>query len=115
MKFSLTWKWFDLFFGAYYDRKRRTLYLCPLPTVVIRLQLPGGQDTPPIPMVLHCPTCGLQHVDAPAPAIGWFNPPHRSHQCGGCGTIWRPADVPTVGVEKTATRGAADTWPPLEG
>jgi len=62
-----------------------------------------------IPMVLHCPSCGLQHIDAPSP--GWDNPPHRSHLCHGCGTIWRPADVPTVGVEAIQTRGVADTWP----
>lgn len=63
----------------------------------------------PIPMVLHCPSCGLQHVDAPEPEAGWFNPPHRSHKCHGCGSVWRPADVATVGVARIATRGAADT------
>ncbi len=41
----------------------------------------------------------------------WLNPPHRSHLCSGCKTIWRPADVPTNGVEKIETRGKADTWP----
>lgn len=66
----------------------------------------------PIPMVLYCPNCGLKHVDAPSE--GWDNPPHRSHLCryedGGCGGIWRPADVPTVGVEAIETRGQADNW-----
>lgn len=60
-------------------------------------------------MVLHCPECGKQHVDKPGP--GWRNPPHRSHLCGHCLTIWRPADVPTNGVERITTRGAEDTWP----
>jgi hypothetical protein len=64
----------------------------------------------PIPMILHCPVCGWQHVDAPGP--GWDNPPHRSHLCQRCRTVWRPADVPTVGVAAVATRGTADTWPP---
>lgn len=74
----------------------------------------------PIDMVLFCPNCGKQHIDAPdwmpvasktefAP-LKWDNPPHRSHLCHSCGTIWRPADVPTNGVEHTQTKGKADTW-----
>lgn len=60
----------------------------------------------PIPMVLFCPNCGMQHIDAPAP--GWDNPPHRSHLCHECGHIWRPADVATVGVVSIASAGAGD-------
>lgn len=67
------------------------------------------QEPEPIPMVLHCPSCGTQHIDAPSE--GWDNPPHRSHLCDFCGCIWRPADVPTVGVAATETRSEADTWP----
>lgn len=69
------------------------------------------QPVDPIPMVLHCPACGVQHIDEPSE--GWDNPPHRSHKCGGCGIIWRVADVPTVGVPESAlkTSSAADTWP----
>lgn len=63
----------------------------------------------PIEMVLHCPTCTAQHVDAPEPENGWSNPPHRSHQCKACGTTWRPADVPTYGVEAITTRGKRDS------
>lgn len=66
----------------------------------------------PIEMVLHCPACGLQHVDAPEPARGWTNPPHRSHLCAGCGTVWRPADVETTGVRAILTSGQRDTWTP---
>lgn len=78
----------------------------------------------PINMILHCPKCGMQHVDAPdrleqiihresgtVVDEQWTNPPHRSHLCHGCGCIWRPADVPTNGVRAIATRGKADTWP----
>jgi hypothetical protein len=69
----------------------------------------------PIPMVLHCPNCGTQHIDAPEPGTDWNNPPHKSHKCrpqdGGCGTIWRASDVPTNGVAAITTRGDADTWP----
>jgi hypothetical protein len=65
----------------------------------------------PIPMLLFCPSCYLQHVDAPEPGTDWTNPPHKSHLCRGCKTVWRPADVPTTGVLALATRGKADTWP----
>jgi hypothetical protein len=66
----------------------------------------------PIPMVLHCPQCGAQHIDQATPE--WDNPPHRSHACQkpGCGCIWRPADVPTTGVEWVTTKGKADNWEP---
>ena len=78
----------------------------------------------PIDMVLYCPKCGKQHIDAPEPgrAIwgsamhspvvevgGWTNPPHRSHLCHGCGHVWRPADVPTNGVQAVKTKGRADS------
>lgn len=85
------------------------------------------QDTAsqPIDMLLYCPRCGLQHVDAPEPLVefdnrmgtrsgGWTNPPHKSHLCHGCGCIWRPADVPTNGVESIQTIGKADNWKSFE-
>mgnify|MGYP000069370909 CR=1 FL=1 len=94
------------------------------------------EQVEPIDMVLHCPACGLQHVDAPEEVPGmrilksaatlehphrmeqvgtytgqgeWSNPPHRSHLCHGCGYIWRPADVPTNGVAAVKTKGKADS------
>lgn len=79
----------------------------------------------PIDMVLYCPACGVQHIDAPEPlppsthrhqfemaggrSALWTNPPHRSHLCHSCGHIWRPADVPTNGVLCIQTRGSADS------
>jgi hypothetical protein len=64
----------------------------------------------PIDMMLFCPKCGLQHIDAPDERTpDWTNPPHRSHLCHGCGCIWRPADVPTNGVAAIQTRGSKDT------
>jgi hypothetical protein len=72
----------------------------------------------PIPMLLFCPACGQQHIDAPDPDDDWDNPPHTSHKCvgpNGCGTIWRPADVPTAGVERIQTRGSSDNWSAGEG
>lgn len=85
----------------------------------------------PIPMILHCPNCGLQHIDRPDPnpewCVGctpddcpgcgegkgkWKNPPHRSHLCikedGGCGFIWRPCDFLTTGVASITTHGEKD-------
>lgn len=86
----------------------------------------------PIDSVLYCPKCGLQHIDrdesnnrmhSPGCNVScgtlggcscgfdslWRNPPHRSHLCGGCGYIWRPADVPTNGVAAIKTRGKSDS------
>lgn len=61
----------------------------------------------PIDMVLHCPRCNKQHIDVPNDS--WTNPPHRSHLCHGCGFIWRPADVPTNGVQAVKTKGQNDS------
>lgn len=44
MKLSVAWKWFDLWVGAYWDAGHRTLYVCPLPTVVFRLEFRGPKD-----------------------------------------------------------------------
>jgi hypothetical protein len=67
----------------------------------------------PIPMILFCPNCGWQHVDAPSP--GWDNPPHKSHLCHACAHIWRPADVATVGVVEIETIGSGDTASIIRG
>lgn len=68
----------------------------------------------PLNILLPCPECGSHHVDAPEPENDWTNPPHKSHLCHACGTVWRPADVPTNGVARIQTRGDADTWSPPE-
>lgn len=54
----------------------------------------------PIDMLLYCPRCGTQHVDAPHQESGWTNPPHRTHLCAHCGALWRPSDSCTNGVAK---------------
>ena len=49
----------------------------------------------PVPMVLHCPECRARHIDE-----GEFaTKPHHTHACQSCGLTWRPAIVPTVGVQ----------------
>ncbi|QOV06301.1 hypothetical protein CPT_Maja_081 [Burkholderia phage Maja] len=60
-----------------------------------------------IDMILFCPACCAQHIDEPHGE--WTNPPHRSHLCVFCETVWRPADVPTNGVRTIKTKGDDDT------
>jgi hypothetical protein len=56
----------------------------------------------PVPMLLYCPMCHTKHIDE-----GEFaTKVHHTHACQGrsgdgrrCGHVWRPAIVPTVGVE----------------
>lgn len=49
----------------------------------------------PIAMLLWCPLCGGRHIDE-----GEFaTKSHHSHACQHCGHVWRPAIVPTVGVQ----------------
>ena len=66
-------------------------------------------DNPaPIDMLLFCPKCNAKHIDRPQPEKNWDNPPHRSHECQFCGTVWRPSDSPTNGVAFINTRGKRD-------
>lgn len=48
-----------------------------------------------IPMILNCPACGERHVDSGR----WEKIVHSIHACQHCGLVWRPAKVPTVGVQ----------------
>lgn len=64
-----------------------------------------------IDMMIFCPNCQYQHVDAPDPSKGWTNPPHRSHLCLKCGHVWRHCDVPTNGVVLCNTFGKEDKSP----
>lgn len=73
--------------------------------------VPAQVATPPIDMILLCPSCGDQHIDSASPP-DWTNPPHRSHRCWKCGHVWRPADVATNGVVAITTKGKEDDEPP---
>ena len=108
---------------------------CRLPDVgTFGAHAPPSPLYAPIDMVLYCPNCGKQHIDESLKnnrmhAVGcniscgvtgrcscgfdslWDNPPHRSHLCHDCGTIWRPCDFATNGVASIKTEGKADTWP----
>lgn len=60
----------------------------------------------PVPMLLWCPECGGRHIDE-----GDFDTkPHHTHACQHCGHVWRPAIVPTRGVQFLPgfKNGAAD-------
>lgn len=35
MSVRVRFAWYDLWVGAYWDRKTRVLYVCPLPTLLI--------------------------------------------------------------------------------
>ncbi len=56
---------------------------------------PSVSSGDPIPMILHCPECGARHIDDGA----FATKPHHTHSCQECGLTWRPAVVPTVGVQ----------------
>lgn len=48
-----------------------------------------------IPMRLHCPECHQLHLD-----VGEYaTMTHHTHACQHCGNVWRPAVVPTTGVQ----------------
>lgn len=57
----------------------------------------------PVPVVVHCPLCKVQHIDRDEGAIDWRTRPHRKHLCkpaeGGCGHIFKVSNLFTVGVE----------------
>ena len=53
------------------------------------------QAVEPIPMLLYCPECRGRHIDKGAFATRV----HHTHSCQTCGHTWRPAIVPTVGVQ----------------
>ena len=47
-----------------------------------------------LPLLLNCPCCGVRHIDEGI----WATKKHHTHACQGCGMVWRPALVDTVGV-----------------
>jgi hypothetical protein len=92
-------------------------------------KLATSHDAEPVPMVLHCPKCGVQHIDASNEeevritaaergfVVGsrdwedfiekneWLNPPHKTHQCQSCKHEWRPFDYATTGVASMIVSG----------
>lgn len=35
---TVTLAWYDMWIGAYWDKKKRILYVCPLPMILIEVQ-----------------------------------------------------------------------------
>jgi hypothetical protein len=85
----------------------------------------------PVDAVLWCPQCFEQHIDEAAPGIcetcgsdqqgctcevftQWLNPPHKSHRCGNCNHVWRPAEKATNGVRSLKSKGERDGDPQPE-
>lgn len=86
------------------------------------------QRVSPVPAILHCPKCGLQHIDRPETdaeyaarlhesawwELGgvqperWNNPPHASHKCAGCKWVWRPMPCASNGVVNHGSAGELD-------
>ena len=38
-KIRAKFAWYDLWIGAYWDRKERVLYVCPVPMILIAIRL----------------------------------------------------------------------------
>ena len=52
-------------------------------------------DQEPLPILLWCPECRARHIDEGEFATKL----HHTHSCQNCGMTWRPAIIPTVGVQ----------------
>lgn len=39
MKATLSFAWYDLWVGVYVDQAKRRLYICPIPCVLLTIQL----------------------------------------------------------------------------
>lgn len=80
---------------------RETLLATQDELIRVRADLDAARKTladtlaDPIPMLLFCPWCRARHVDANV----FATKPHHTHACQTCGGVWRPAVVPTVGVQ----------------
>lgn len=56
---------------------------------------PKQEEPTPIPMLLWCPKCSARHIDE-----GEFaTRSHTTHACQECGMVWKPALIPTTGVQ----------------
>ncbi|KKM64872.1 hypothetical protein LCGC14_1496950 [marine sediment metagenome] len=54
MKIKLIFAWYDFWVGLFYDRKKRVLYIFPIPTVGIKLNFQMRK----VAKVDECPICG---------------------------------------------------------
>lgn len=85
-----------------YGCPHATPNVCPECFDFVTMELSEEREAP-LPLVIHCPQCHLQHVDVDDDTGKWATSRlHRKHLCkpsdGGCGHVWAPANVHTVGV-----------------
>lgn len=59
MRIRLFFRWYDLWVGAYWSRGERALYVCPLPTIGLRIEFPS-----------ECGICGVRGGHAEVCAYG---------------------------------------------
>lgn len=64
-------------------------------TIDLARAQPVAAELAPVALILFCPACGARHVDRGEFATQL----HHTHACQKCGLAWRPAIVPTVGVQ----------------
>lgn len=38
MKFTLFFAWYDFWIGWFYDRRKRALYVCPVPMLCVKIE-----------------------------------------------------------------------------
>lgn len=68
-------------------------------TEVRRLAKLVEELSAPVPLILACPECDVQHVDEGE----WATRRHGIHRCSACGHEWSPAARATVGVRMLQT------------
>ena len=70
MKLKFFFAWYDLWIGAYWDRKQRTLYICPLPMCVVSFQFSPSQ---------RCENCG-RRPGLNEPTAAWGHLRHHTEK-----------------------------------
>ena len=55
-KIKIFFAWYDFWVGVFYDRKKQTLYVCPVPTLVISISKRKPEPSTPCP-ISHCKSC----------------------------------------------------------
>jgi hypothetical protein len=74
---KIKFKWFDIWIGAFYDRKKRILYICPIPMIVISIPLePGTKEYIPKNILSHLP---------PNYILGYFK--ETCQNCAACHVV----------------------------